>query len=414
MGPPVLKLPEPALGSDQGEYDIRGPEVITRPNTERSDADTSPVHERSNNLQFRTAARPQRSLTSPFTPVRRPTLFKRIMSTYSYRGPSAGVLGVPLEAYHEFDACQAEFFHFLDEELEKVEEFYKEKEEEANQRIETLKEQLQMMKIKQAEETRRDRAANPFRSTTNGHTGSSTGADASSKWLRRITRGSKSNQEQLFSDAPQGNNVNTSHNNGGDALDGQRDVNEVKYSQAKSILKHALQEFYKILEMLKSYAMVNRTAFRKINKKYDKAIGTRRGKYMSEKVDRAWFVQSSVLESHLEDVENLYAQYFEKGSHKAAVKKLRAKHQTDYSSNSFRTGLLLGAGTVLGVRAMMYASQIYTASSPIVTVQTKYLLQVIASAIVMRNQPLIEFRYMAATFSLCCSYFCFVLTASYG
>ena len=379
MGPPLLKLPEPALGSDQGDYDIRSAEVITRPNAEIPATDTAPVHEPRSSLQFRATGPPQRSLTSPFTPSRRPTFLKRILSTYSYRGPSAGIIGVPLEAYREFDACQADFFHFLDEELEKVEDFYKEKEEDANFRMEILKEQLEMMKIKQAEETRRVRVTNAFRSTTNGHARSRTDADASSRWMQRITHSLSLTQKQRFSDERQDCNANSSQDNGEDTLDEHYNtiVSEVPYKEAKSSLKHALQEFYKNLEMLKSYAMVNRTAFRKVNKKYDKSISTRRGKYMSEKVDRAWFVQSNVLESHLEDVENLYAQYFEKGSHKVAVKKLRAKHQTDHSPSSFRAGLLLGAGTVFAVRAIMYATQVYETAPPVTVVQTTYLLQVV-------------------------------------
>lgn len=155
--------------------------------------------------------------------------------------------------------------------------------------------------------------------------------------------------------------------------------NDVSYRSAKRKLKHALQEFYRGIELLKGYAYLNRTAFRKINKKYDKAVNARPPlRYMSERVNKATFVQSEVIESLMVAVEDLYARYFERGNRKVAVSKLRQKMKKsgDYSPSTFRSGLLLMAGTLFAIQGLVYASDRLGSSEVSEQVRTSYLLQV--------------------------------------
>lgn len=155
--------------------------------------------------------------------------------------------------------------------------------------------------------------------------------------------------------------------------------NDVSYRSAKRKLKHALQEFYRGIELLKGYAYLNRTAFRKINKKYDKAVNARPPlRYMSDRVNKATFVQSEVIESLMVAVEDLYARYIERGNRKVAASKLRQKMNKsgDYSPSTFRSGLLLMAGTLFAIQGLVYASDHLHSSDVSEQVRTSYLLQV--------------------------------------
>ena len=76
-------------------------------------------------------------------------------------------------------------------------------------------------------------------------------------------------------------------------------------------------------------------------------------------------------------VEDLYARYFERGNHKIAVGKLRSRHHRDtFSPSVFRNGLLLAAGTVLGIEATVYGAGQLSNPDLIIQVQTSFLLQV--------------------------------------
>ena len=73
-----------------------------------------------------------------------------------HRVPSAQqtprFVDVPLEALEVIDTKQEEFWGFMDKELEKIESFYKVKEEEANHRLAQLREQLHAMRDQRLEE----------------------------------------------------------------------------------------------------------------------------------------------------------------------------------------------------------------------------------------------------------------------
>ncbi|XXH00488.1 vacuolar aminopeptidase 1 [Hypoxylon texense] len=277
---------------------------------------------------------------------------------------------------------ERDFFDFLDSELDKVETFYRQKEDQAGKRLIALREQLHEMRNRRTQELaelrkRRERGEDGSNQDSKG---TSSGAK-SHNWADPI-------RSRIFKPGANSKAFSKLHFTpvidamGGDA---RRDYirrpasNDVPYRTAKRKLKLALQEFYRGLELLQSYAQLNRTAFRKLNKKYDKAVHARPPyRFMNEKVNKSWFVNSSTVEEYIHAVEDLYARYFEKGNRKIATGKLHRLNRRpgDESANAFRNGLFIGTGAVFTLQGLVYGAQLLFDPDPVVQQQTSYLMQI--------------------------------------
>lgn len=399
-----LKLPDPALSSgqvhkhgDSPSNDIRSKkqEVVKKQEAVKKSLPASDAYHigATQTPQKKTLTLPRhlfhsnRTTSSPEAAHHSTSPFlKRMLSGTGTGTPQSA--DVPLEAYRALDKKQDEFYKFLDKELDKIETFYSTKEDEASKRLHVLRQQLHEMRNRRMEEVlavqkhgeldnkvlkeldmipngsshaRGPGLFNPLESIVSNK-------PTVGKTTEAMTQlGSPSGPAQMDHDARRDYVKHVDHNQ------------RVPYRSAKRKLKLALQEFYRGLELLKSYTLVNRTAFRKINKKYDKAVNARpTGRYMAEKVNRAHFVKSETVENYIVAVEDLYARYFESGNRKLAVGKLRSKmsRSGDYSQTSFRNGLWLAAGAALGIQGMIHGFQhLNYHGEPAVRLQTSYLLQ---------------------------------------
>ena len=412
LGPPSLELPDPALPPEEDSFaklnrPWRQSRLNRNPQTAQGDAfhvgnTHAPAKSDSSHLlpKHKRFLRPRRTVSTPHGgPIlHRPHLLRRIFPS---SGPGTPSGDVPLEAYKIFDVKQAEFFGFLDSELAKIEAFYKSKESDANRRLQILRDQLHEMRDRRMEEIRREHEAHkklkdherglaegqegPPPNQPNGHQSAAMRMmqpieSAVGKGPSKIGKTSKALQTLGSPSGPVANDLP-----GPGRPESWRDFSRkptqpaIPYRAAKRKLKLALQEFYRGLELLKSYALLNRTALRKINKKYDKAVKARpTQRYMAEKVNKAWFVQSEVLDHQIVAVEDLYARYFERGNHKVAVGKLRSKSSraADFTGSVFRNGLLLAGGAVFGVQGVVYAGLHLQNSDLAIHNGTSYLLQV--------------------------------------
>ncbi|OAX80252.1 hypothetical protein ACJ72_05419 [Emergomyces africanus] len=291
---------------------------------------------------------------------------------------------VPVDAFMALRHKESEFFTFLDKELAKIESFYHFKEKEATERLAQLRTQLHLMRDTRIAEIRAKKRNLDARARIHKVSKSDTGssvmnwkAPLGNKLDKARSRKTSKAMEQLAT--PCGPVPMCCHADEHRDFVRREDLNEVSYRSAKRKLKVALIEFYRGLELLKSYADLNRKAFRKMNKKYDKVTNARpTSRYVSDKVNKAWFVQSEVVENHMVSVEDLYARYFERGNRKVAVRKLRGKTSRtyDYSSNAFRNGFMFSGGLIFGAHGLAYAVHRLFNGNPEVRLYTSYLLQI--------------------------------------
>ncbi|KAI9850309.1 MAG: hypothetical protein M1838_005869 [Thelocarpon superellum] len=321
---------------------------------------------------------------------------------------SVGRGDVPLEAYRELDQRQRDFFTWQDRELDKIETFYQEKEEEAKQRLTVLRDQLHEMRkrrLRQLTAAQRDKArvmehgGQTRLMMLEGRVEDAAQRRANGPgmhWLKSVENAfdratgrpvahvGKNTKAIAQLGTPSGPVAQTPQQLAEHRRDFVRKHSPddgIPYRQAKRKLKMALVEYYRGLELLKSYALLNRTAFYKLNKKFDKTVNARpAGRYMADKVNSAWFVQSGVLESHLQAVEDLYARYFERGNHKIAVGKLRTTGHREgmFHSSVYQNGFFLGAGAVLSIQALVYATELLSNPRPTIVAETQYLFQIYA------------------------------------
>ncbi|KAF9891239.1 hypothetical protein FE257_004803 [Aspergillus nanangensis] len=389
-----LELPDPAIDPKEPDYSP-DPNVTPRDNVDQRAVPRtpSPVMSRQGSTRTmppdisptlkrsETDQKSKRNTVSGSSARRTSQLLKRV---FSYQDGDPAEKREPVDQHSsEFERRQDEFFSFLDSELSKIETFYQSKEEEASERLKLLRDQLHIMRDKRIQDVlgrRKNRQQKSDANTSDGHSGLGGSRLKETIFGRRIGKNSRALAQLVNTPAAlQGEDPNVVMN--------RRDFTrrpddpahaEVPYRSAKRKLKHALQEYYRGLELLKAYAYLNRKAFRKINKKYDKVVNARPAmRYMSDKVNKAWFVQSEVTEHLMAAAEDLYARYFERGNRKIAISKLRntLNKSGDFSPNTFRAGLLLMAGVLFGVQALIYAAQHLDHDDPVVRTDTSYLLQ---------------------------------------
>jgi hypothetical protein len=224
----------------------------------------------------------------------------------------------------------AEFQKWLLIELNKIENFYRRKEGEAVTRFGHMKEQLELLRLSWLKAHSQSGGEdldflderledNTMDKQTLG--GSGGGSENISGYVpdapaqRRV--GWKSTIVAMTGLKPHDSIIGEAMSSS--MLDARRDyeqrrpINHPTYRLAKSKLKRAFIEYYRRLELLKSYVRLNREAFGKITKKFDKVSGLRTSsKFMKEHINTSYFGGSiNKLDDLINETEILFARFVE-------------------------------------------------------------------------------------------------------
>ncbi|KAG0260556.1 hypothetical protein BG011_001829 [Mortierella polycephala] len=140
--------------------------------------------------------------------------------------------------------------------------------------------------------------------------------------------------------------------------DGKSHRQYLNHGVARTRIKAALYEFYRSLEMLKSYKVLNDTGFTKIIKKFDKAAGWRASKaFKTSKMQPCYFMKSVVLENLIKETEDLFIERFENGHRQRGMAKLRIpdSRRRSHHAASARIGIYFGLASLLLIQGISAA-----------------------------------------------------------
>ncbi|XP_038892178.1 phosphate transporter PHO1 homolog 10-like [Benincasa hispida] len=138
-------------------------------------------------------------------------------------------------------------------------------------------------------------------------------------------------------------------NSKGDGLD----VNQNDRSKIEEQLKKAFAEFYQKLHSLKQYSFMNLSAFARIMKKYDKISSKTAAKSYMEIVDTSYLGSSEEVADLMKMVEIAFIKNFSNSNYTEAMRLLKPKTKRGKHSVTFSSGFLSGCAVALFVATVL-------------------------------------------------------------
>lgn len=120
-------------------------------------------------------------------------------------------------------------------------------------------------------------------------------------------------------------------------------INRKKIQCAEKMIRGAFLELYKGLNHLKNYSNLNMVAFTKIMKKFHKVSNQRDPGIFLQKVKRSYFISSDKVVRLIDDVESVFTKQFASNDRKKAMKFLRPQQPKDSHMITFLVGLFTGS-----------------------------------------------------------------------
>ncbi|KZV33740.1 hypothetical protein F511_33482 [Dorcoceras hygrometricum] len=135
--------------------------------------------------------------------------------------------------------------------------------------------------------------------------------------------------------------VNSPRKEGGEHINGK------KIQCAEKMIRGAFVELYKGLGLLKKFRSLNMVAFTKILKKFDKVANQQASASYLKVVKRAHFISSDKVVRLIDEVESLFTQHFTNSDRKKAMKFLKPQQNTESHMVTVFRGLFTGCFVTL-------------------------------------------------------------------
>nr|WET17603.1 SPX-EXS6 [Phoebe bournei] len=155
---------------------------------------------------------------------------------------------------------------------------------------------------------------------------------------------------------------------------GKLHINKAKLQRAEKMIKGAFIELYKGLGYLKTYRNLNMLAFVKILKKFDKVTEKQALPIYLKVVESSYFNSSDKAVKLMDEVEELFVKHFAGNDKRKAMKYLRPSQRKESHAVTFFIGLFTGCFIALfvGYVIMAHLAGMYTRRSGSLYMETVY------------------------------------------
>nr|KAJ3421172.1 Xenotropic and polytropic retrovirus receptor 1 [Polyrhizophydium stewartii] len=228
------------------------------------------------------------------------------------------------------------FFNELVRQIRKADRFYRERETEANYKFASIKQQCEILAAVPSSASASSSAAGrlPHIFTTRPHFGSTLEVPVST-----VTNPDSSDQSH------------TEDSDDDNPADGRQSAAGAEHilattSNPRARLIKATMEYYRFLELLKNFRVLNEIAVQKILKKFTKSTGISTERFHA-RLKQIHFMCSDSVERLISHTETLYADYIDQANDKRAAKKALRVPDSAASSkkrmvSAWLTGLMTG------------------------------------------------------------------------
>ena len=206
------------------------------------------------------------------------------------------------EGHEEFNDTELKFLHWLDAEIKKIDDFYREKEKVAAERYKLISPQLQA--LCQFRDTNLTNESNRlFQGISTPEPSCHRDRSGLSRTWNTLVSKLRTSLDKVSSAMPDADHERRVTQPELMAKPIKSTAGYVEYRVARRRLKQAIFEFYRGMELLKGYRSLNRIGLEKILAKFDKTAGCNISGEFADKLKSLHFNQSEELENLIRHTE---------------------------------------------------------------------------------------------------------------